>query len=158
MLALHVLLLAVPAVGLPSAERGVRPAVLFCAPAVPWAGGGGNEWFDLAYLSALANATNQRGGLEIDYTENLSELNRSRLFSYNAIVLFRSPRLAEAAGSGYDPAWGALADEYVRRGGGVLLFPSETNVGQPGGKGMNGGKSQAHHTLMLISSRDVSVS
>ena len=86
-----------------TATAARRPSVLFCAPAVPWNGGGGNEWVDLDYLALLHNASS--GGFEVDYTESEADLNRSRIFQYNALVLFRSPRQQSGPNAGhYDPS------------------------------------------------------
>ncbi|MDB4990629.1 MAG: hypothetical protein JWN04_5807 [Myxococcaceae bacterium] len=88
----------------------------------------GAELVDLGYVAML-----RARGFEVDWTESLDELNLERLEQYHAVVLFESPgSLALRAGAepkpGRDDAFKAAIEQYVSRGGGVLLMPEETNV------------------------------
>eukprot|EP01046_Picozoa_sp_COSAG06_P046544 COSAG06_NODE_6608_length_2857_cov_1.439811_1_plen_906_part_10 len=115
-----------------SVNSAARPSVLFASPSF----GETNVFIDLDYLMALHNDSS--APLQVDYTSSLLELNRSRIFQYNALVLFHSVMSPGGTGGGcndggwcsdgYDKGWAPLIGEYVSRGGGVLLFPEEKNV------------------------------
>ena len=62
-----------------------RPSLLFAAPSS--AGSFPIEWVGMDFLRDLYTS----GGIEVDFTFGLGELNRSRLFNYTAVVLFESP-------------------------------------------------------------------
>ena len=103
----------------PTRANARRPSVLFAAPT-------GAAYLDLDYLREL-----HAEGFEVDYTENLGQVTRDRLQSYNAVVLFVTPNAydlnrpatPEQAHSFTEP----IAD-YLAIGGGVLLMPAEMNV------------------------------
>ena len=60
------------------------PSVLFASPAF----GTSDVWISLDYLKGLHNDSD--APLHVDYTSSLTQLNRSRIFQYNAVVLFHS--------------------------------------------------------------------
>lgn len=109
------------------------PSVLFASPAF----GTADVWIDLDYLTSLHN--DSAAALQVDYTSSLTQLNRSRIFQYNAIVLFHSVMAPGGDGcccdsggwctGGYDKNWAPMIADYVGKGGGLFLFPSENNVG-----------------------------
>ena len=103
---------------------GSAPSVLFASPSF----GTSNVYVNLEYLRSLLNDTS--APLQVDYTSSLAQLNRSRIFAYNALVLYSSPTTGKwgQPDGGYDKTWAPLVAEYVSKGGGVLLFPSELDV------------------------------
>ena len=110
-------------------DRGVRPSVLFCTPHGLFHSE--RTWVDLVYLRSLHNSSAAGGGFEVDWTETLGNITRARIFQYNAIVLFISPDSGAVIPPVGSPAFradfaGVILD-YVRAGGGLLLFPTETN-------------------------------
>ena len=131
-----------------------RPAVLFataanpgdCAP--PWLG----YCEQLGCMSELRNAaagTTDAGaaaaapgalGFELDFLDGLNDLTSARLRQYDAVVLFFSPGSldtlqhtakedvpTEAMLNATIERFVPTVSDFVQRGGGVLLFPSEQN-------------------------------
>lgn len=104
-----------------------RPSVLFCSPSGPDQSTPAND-VDLGYLAKLHNLTN---GFEVDWTSDLTEVTRERLWKYNVVVVFCEGARHCAGGFDNDPAptnMPALLSSYASAGGGVLLLPSEMNV------------------------------
>ena len=114
------------------------PSILFAAPQPL-----GSGWVNLELMRALHNgswaatdAGTQRGW-SVDFTTSLAELNRSRLFQYNVVVLFVSPAATLAkVGERLPPVppslvrdFGPAVQDYAAAGGGVFLYPSESNWG-----------------------------
>ena len=112
------------------------PSLLVCTPQPL-----GNGWADLDLLRSLHNGSWGGQRWNVDFTVSLAELNRTRIFRYNALVVFVSPAsaaLMDAKGVGVHlpappPALvreftPAVAD-YVAAGGGLFLYPSEMNSG-----------------------------
>ena len=108
-----------------AAASAAAPSVLFASPTF----GTSNVYINLEYLKSLHNGDTS-APLQVDYTSSLGQLNRSRIFAYNALVLYSSPTTGKwgQPGGGYDKTWAPLVAEYVSKGGGVLLFPSEIDV------------------------------
>ena len=85
---------------------------------------------DMDFLRGLANGSSLNGRqVQADYTASLTELNRTRLFSYTAVLIFESP--AGVIGKKQNrTALPSLTTEdfadFVRSGGGMFLFPPET--------------------------------
>lgn len=115
----------------------VPPSILFAAPQPL-----GEGWVNLDLMRALHNGSWAAGlAWSVDFTTGLAELNHSRLFRYNAVVLFVSPIAAAAMNAkgvgvhlppvspGQIRTFGTAVREYVEAGGGLLLYPSEMNVG-----------------------------
>jgi hypothetical protein len=123
--------------GSPAAPEPSPPrSILFASPQPL-----GQGWVDLDLMRTLHNGSWAADGRRwsVDFTTSLAELNRSRLFRYNALVLFISPAAAatmdrKGVGLHLPPVSPSLAAEfgpavrdYVAAGGGVLLYPSEMN-------------------------------
>ena len=123
--------------------RARRPSVLFATPGVhntytpAWLG-----FVEPRFVRSLTGAASSGGGMEVDFLDTLNDLNGSRLALYDAVVLFVSPRAVvelQKFGSAaedeptvhIDPEAVArfvpAVSTFVRRGGGVLLLPSEQN-------------------------------
>ena len=68
-------------------QQEKRPAILFCSPYGILRTT--NGWLDLTLLRSLHNGS--WAHFEVDWTESLDDMNKSRLFKYNAVVLFKSP-------------------------------------------------------------------
>lgn len=96
-------------------------SILFCAPQ------SGYGWIDFTYLKELYEK-----GFEVDYTENLKEIIWDRIKNYNVLVLFQSPAYSwvHQEKSKYDNEFKNLIERYVSEGGGVLLMPTEDNLGR----------------------------
>jgi hypothetical protein len=82
-------------------------------------------------LRSLHNSSTADGGFEVDWTESLGDITRARIWQYNAIVLWISPDSGAVIPNPFPPAFkagfaGVILD-YVRAGGGLFLFPTETN-------------------------------
>ena len=117
-------------------------SVLFATPSSP--GSERPPWLgnceQLGCRQSLMNATAEHPGLELDFLDGLFDLNSSRLAKYNVIVLFISPQTIRTL---QETSKQDVPDEkilnttierfiptisnFVQRGGGVLLFPSEQN-------------------------------
>jgi hypothetical protein len=96
-------------------------SILFCAPQP------GYGWIDFTYLKELYEK-----GFEVDYTEDLKEITWDRIKNYNVLVLFQSPSYSwvhQEKGK-YDKEFQKLIERYVSEGGGVLLMPTEDNLGR----------------------------
>lgn len=97
------------------------PSILFASPSA--------EEIDLDYLKELRTA-----GFEVDYTEGLGELSPQRIQAFNVLVLFETLDALEVAdhGQASDPqrvqSFVAMIEQFLGKGGGVLLMPRETNV------------------------------
>ena len=107
----------------------VRPSVLFCAPHGLFASE--RTWVGLTYLRSLHNSSQPGGGFEVDWTESLADITRARIWRYNAIVLWISPGSGAVVPNPFPGPFrasfvGVILD-YVAAGGGLLLFPTETN-------------------------------
>jgi hypothetical protein len=132
MLVLLLALLAAPP-ALVAAPAG--PSILIACPQTPSTFPG--DWISMGWMRALANGTHG-APVQVDYTTSLSELNRTRLSRYTSVLLFESPAGAlarsEAQGGPEGPLTPAGAagftgelGEYVSKGGGLFIFPSEDN-------------------------------
>jgi hypothetical protein len=70
--------------------------------------------------------------IQVDYSTSLSQLNRSRLFNYSAVLLFETPGASLIRGEPQIPSvtaataagFPSLLGEYISAGGGVFLFPT----------------------------------
>ena len=91
-----------------------RPAILFVSPR-----GAAYGYVDLDYLTEL-----HERGFDVDYTHKLDELTWERIEPFNVIVVYELPKGEEEASTV------ALVDRYLKAGGGVLLFPTEHNIGR----------------------------
>eukprot|EP01050_Picozoa_sp_SAG11_P017188 SAG11_NODE_2448_length_3349_cov_1.648000_2_plen_378_part_00 len=115
------------------------PSILFAAPQPL-----GMGWVDLDLMRALHNgswAADSGQRWSVDFTTSLAELNRTRLFQYNVVVLFVSPAAAAAmaakdVGGRLPPVppnlvrdFAPAVHDYAAAGGGLFLYPSESNVG-----------------------------
>ena len=101
-------------------RAGKMGSILIACPAA--AEGFPAEYISMEWMRSLRNET----GVQVDYTFNLLELNRSRIFRYSALLLFQSPATIQsppASAAGFP----ALLGEFVHSGGGLFLYPSETN-------------------------------
>eukprot|EP01051_Picozoa_sp_SAG22_P001501 SAG22_NODE_60_length_23423_cov_8.445250_5_plen_1524_part_00 len=101
-------------------RAGKMGSILIACPAA--AEGFPAEYISMTWMRSLRNET----GVQVDYTFNLLELNRSRIFRYSALLLFQSPATIQsppASAAGFP----ALLGEFVHSGGGLFLYPSETN-------------------------------
>ncbi|MCM8785073.1 MAG: hypothetical protein NC827_00710 [Candidatus Omnitrophica bacterium] len=95
-------------------------SILFCAPQQ------GYGWIDFTYLKEL-----YQKGFEVDYTESLNEITWDRIKNYNVLVLFQSPGYHyQKEKIEYDSEFKNLIEKYVSEGGGVLLMPTEDNLGR----------------------------
>eukprot|EP01052_Picozoa_sp_SAG31_P021496 SAG31_NODE_1665_length_7585_cov_6.666711_7_plen_241_part_00 len=130
------LFLSLPAKPVADGKRPVPASrsMLVCCPS-----GSGSfpiGWFALSWLRSLDVAT--------DFTSSLTECNATRISAYSAVLLFESPAGALARDGWITVEW--MMDEqrppvtakfaetfptmlgsYVRRGGGLFLYPSEDN-------------------------------
>ena len=99
--------------------RGI--SILICAPQ------SGYGWVDFTYLKEL-----YQKGFEVDYTEDLKEITWDRIKNYNVLVLFQAPFYSwiHQGKSKYDKEFQSLMERYVSAGGGVLLMPTEDNLGR----------------------------
>eukprot|EP01051_Picozoa_sp_SAG22_P034901 SAG22_NODE_16094_length_333_cov_0.658120_1_plen_106_part_01 len=87
LLAIAALQAMVAAAGEPALHRVPathRPSVLFCSPSGPDQSTPANV-VDLAYLAKLHNLTD---GFEVDWTSDLTDVTRERLWKYNVVVVF----------------------------------------------------------------------
>ena len=124
--ALQGMVVAVGEPALPATQR--RPSVLFCSPSGPDQSTPANV-VDLAYLAKLHNLTD---GFEVDWTSDLTDVTQERLWKYNVVVVFCEGARRCAGGFDNDPTptnMPNLLGSYAAAGGGVLLLPSEMNVG-----------------------------
>jgi hypothetical protein len=124
MAAAAALLLSGAAVGPPAEDvQQRRAAILFCSPHGVLRTT--NGWLDLALLRLMHNGS--WASFEVDWTETLDDMNQTRLFKYNAVVLFKSPNSLDSF-----PAYSnstrhnfmPLMTKYMQAGGGVLIYPS----------------------------------
>ena len=89
------------------------------------------EWIRMDFMRGLANSS-AGPPIQVDYTHSLSELNRSRLFNYSAVLLFTTPGATLVRGEPQRPpvtaalaaSFPSLLGEYASAGGGVFLFPT----------------------------------
>jgi hypothetical protein len=103
-----------------------KPSILFCSPM-----GCRGGHLTLQYVKEL-----YQKGFDVDYIEDDEEffkLDYERISKYNVVVLFVSPgRLKlSCSESIYDELskkFRKMIEEYVSKGGGVLLMPEERNV------------------------------
>jgi hypothetical protein len=101
-----------------------RISVLFASPVGTASGN-----VDINYLRELA-----ADQFDVDYTETLDELTWPRLQQYNVIVVTTTPDALDVAKRNLPSspskisAFTALLERYLRHGGGVLLFPNESNA------------------------------
>jgi hypothetical protein len=106
-----------------------KPSILFVCP-------GKLGWLcvDLDYLAKM-----HKLGFEVDQSPILADVNRTRLWKYNTIVVFcvgiehcNGGVQGVSTGNhavGKHEIMTDLILEYIAAGGGVLLLPPETNVG-----------------------------
>ena len=123
-------------------SKTYRPAVLFATPSSP--GAERPPWLSYCEQAgcahSLLNATAEDPGFELDFLDGMYDLNASRLAKYNAIVLFISPqtiRTLQETSKQDEPGEKILnatiarffptVHDFVEKGGGVFLFPSEQN-------------------------------
>ena len=118
-----------------------RAAILFATPnpggsgAPPWA-----QFANLQYLHALHNRSAADGGFEVDFTNSLNDMTAARLSKYNVLVCFVEPGAliqlqqiskedvpSDQIMSNTTQAFLPTVRDFVQRGGGVFLFPSEQN-------------------------------
>jgi len=91
-------------------------------------------------MKGLYNKSAADGGFEVDFTESLNDMTPARLQQYNALVMFVEPAalvtLQEVSKEDVpnDPitnstiqAFVPMVQDYVKKGGGIFLFPSEQN-------------------------------
>ena len=76
-----------------------RPSVLFCSPSGPDQSTPANV-VDLLYLAKLHNLTD---GFEVDWTSDLADVTRERLWKYNVVVVFCEGARHCAGGFDNDP-------------------------------------------------------
>lgn len=116
-----------------------RPAILFAT----FANGNGPAWdgyVEQAFAAELINGSTSERRFEVDFLDAFADLNTSRLEQYNALVLFQSPGSVaemqrtfkedvpgEAMSNASIDSFVPTVREFVQRGGGVMLFPSEEN-------------------------------
>jgi hypothetical protein len=123
------------------AAASPRPAILFATPnpggsgAPPWA-----NFVSLDYMKGLYNKSAPDGGFEVDFTETLNDMTPERLRHYNALVMFVEPgalvelqevskedvpndQIANNTIQAFVPA----VQDFVKKGGGIFMFPSEQN-------------------------------
>ncbi|MCM8768184.1 MAG: hypothetical protein NC911_00640 [Candidatus Omnitrophica bacterium] len=105
-------------------EKNKEPqgiSILFCAPQ------SGYGWIDFTYLREL-----YKKGFEVDHTESLKEITWDRIRNYNLLVIFLSPGYSwvHMQKSIHDDEFKNLIEKYVSEGGGVLLMPTEDNLGR----------------------------
>eukprot|EP01048_Picozoa_sp_COSAG05_P009115 COSAG05_NODE_728_length_7700_cov_14.555979_4_plen_1006_part_00 len=117
------------AVALAAGSAQQRASILFCSPYGLLKTT--NGWLDLGLLRLMRNGSFDEAEFEVDWTETLDDMNKTRLFKYNAVVLFKSPDSLDS----YPPysaatrtAFMPLLTEYMQAGGGVLLYPTEESV------------------------------
>ncbi|MCL5674922.1 MAG: hypothetical protein M1501_04180 [Candidatus Omnitrophica bacterium] len=101
-----------------------KPSILFCAPQA------GYGWVDLGYLRQLTQK-----GFEVDYTTDLSQVTWNRIKHYNVLVIYVTPDAFAISDQGQrsfpeekEKSFVNLIKKYLSHGGGVFLFPSETNI------------------------------
>ena len=118
------------AVGGGSNNSKHRPSVLFCTPEGLFAQS--RTWVDLEFLRGMHNKSDSDLGFEVDWTASLADINQTRIARYDALVLWVSAASLSIRPNPASPAtqagFAGVILDYIGQGGGVLLFPTETNV------------------------------
>ena len=107
------------------------PSLLVGCPQTPTPFPG--QWISMGWMKAIANGSATGTPIQVDFATALSDLNRSRVFNYSAVLLFESPGASLARGEPQNPpvpptlgsSFASMLQEYVQQGGGVFLFPSD---------------------------------
>jgi hypothetical protein len=117
-----------------------RPSILFATYANTGTGSPAwNGYIDPSFVAYLMNGTASDSGVEVDFLDSMNDFNSTRLVRYNAVVLFVSPHAvtvgqhtskedvpSEIMRNETINSFTPVIEEFVRLGGGVFLFPSET--------------------------------
>ena len=110
-------LLLATAAAAPAATPG--PSLLICCPGGPFPYP--FSWVTMDWMRSI-----QQTGVAVDFTNGLADCNRSRVFNYTAVLVFDS----QASMTSPPPtasAWPSMLGDYVAAGGGLFMYPSETN-------------------------------
>ena len=95
-----------------------NPALLVCSPQGPTMG-----WLDLDYAKELVQA-----GIEVDYTDNLTEVTWDRVKQYNVLLLYVTPAAFWAPNPQAEAGFIETVNRFVQAGGGVFLWAAENNL------------------------------
>lgn len=95
-----------------------NPSILVCSPQGPTMG-----WLDLDYAKELVQA-----GIEVDYTDRLTEVTWDRVKQYNVLILYLTPGGWYNPDLESEPGFIETVNRFVQAGGGVFLWAPESNL------------------------------